>query len=1221
MTISAKKATISILASTLMLGVFLIVFFPAPEHPQAHKLPSSYMALNDWGITRTVGVEGEKTPGYFQAWQRKQALQGRKGALKVTDPWTSLGPANFAGRVLSLAVDPEDPNLVYAGSASGGLWRSRNVSIFKWERVAIDYPVLGVGAIEIRPDDRNRIYIGTGEVYRYQSAFPGYGSRLTRGSYGLGILMSDDGGETWEMALDWRYNQERGVQDIAMNPQDYDQVWAATTEGVYRSDDGGTTWSRKLDVVMATSLVINRQNPQIVLAACGGFFSEGHGIYRSEDGGESWTKLTENIPETFGGKAILDASPSDPDIVYASIGNGFNFHEIINDPETSITWLLRSNDGGAHFELVNTQDYASYQGWYSHFVKVLPNDPQQLIVGGVRLYSSTDGGANLTNNLLLGADYHQAASAPSDPQVMYLAYDQGVRVSRDGGQFFQFANNGLTLAQFYRGNWQSSTTPDLIITAPQDTSEHRYTGSQQWDTGIAPEASYFAVDPENNQTLYFTDLDGRVVRIGRVGSTTNPLYEGDVPLDVEQRTNFNAPVVLAPSNPAVLYVGFDLVFRTANYGETWTATNGGQTLDGNPVLSLAVSHQDENLVYAATAPRFGPMHFYRSRDGGTNWTDLSQGLPNRFPTAITVDPEDDSRVYVTFSGFGSSHVFASGDQGDTWLDIDRGFLPDVPTSALAVDPDFTDHLYVANDVGVFVSLDRGQSWFAFAEGLPTAVIGMDLLIYQPDRLLRLATHGNGMYQRKLLEPQEALEDQVTLLYPWISNRDGDFRSVLIANNLGDAPVVATLTALRADGATETVTRHIEAKGFLAESAATLFPNLGSGPGYSVRLRTAEPWVRGRWVTQSLQATSGASPSQGVAVLIPKDGEAPEERVGHEIVFGYLPAGDNFLSAPVIVNAGNETTDVSLEFFDREGSSLGTHELVDLKPGAPFAQVLGQIIQEDVQDVYMVARSSTTPISGVSFIFDTVFFENAIGNATAIDGASDPASSKTLLYPWISNQTDFFQSTVVAVNYGEQPVNITLTARRESGEMEVVQREIAAGGFLAESSADLFPGLGSGGGYSVTLASPRDTVTGQWVTTNLKADSGASPAQGVAVTIGNGSAKSRRQGQQLLFGYLPITGNATSAPVLVNTGTENAAVTLYFYDTDGQLLLQDQTTLADMPPLRPFARLVNDLLPDAGSDVVMVAVSQTQPLTGVAFVFDSQFFEPAIGNASAVTFDP
>jgi len=478
-------------------------------------------------------------------------------------------------------------------------------------------------------------------------------------------------------------------------------------------------------------------------------------------------------------------------------------------------------------------------------------------------------------------DNHVAVFAPSDRSLVYLGTDWGIFRSEDGGETVVNAHDGYCTTQFYRGMAQEGQDSVSLFGSPQDHFGLRYGGSTSWEDWEGREGGYHAVDLQDHISYHSTPLLSSAYRYdGRYEELTIPVPD-NLP-EIVRTTNFNAPLVVAPSQPAVLYGARDIVFRSDNRGDDWTITNGGNPLDGNPVLTLAVSHQTADVVYAATAPRYGPMNVFRSDDGGQTWVSITGTLPDRFPTCLAVDPGDDRRVLITLSGFGSRHLFESTDGGSHWVDIDHGLLPDVPTSVVAIDPSHPQHLYVGNDVSVFASLDNGYHWFAFSEGLPQAVLASEILIHDGTRTLAVGTHGNGVYRRALLEPDPEGAVATTLLYPWISNRAGEFESILVANNLDRDPVVLTLAAARADGTHQTVTRTVPPLGFLSERASTLFPDMGSGAGYSVRLTAPSRHIHGRWVTQSLRALSGQSPSQGVAVRI--DPQDDKENRGERIVF-------------------------------------------------------------------------------------------------------------------------------------------------------------------------------------------------------------------------------------------------------------------------------------------------------------------------------------------------
>jgi len=249
------------------------------------------------------------------------------------------------------------------------------------------------------------------------------------------------------------------------------------------------------------------------------------------------------------------------------------------------------------------------------------------------------------------------------------------------------------------------------------------------------------------------------------------------------------------------------------------------------------------------------------------------------------------------------------------------------------------------------------------------------------------------------------------------------------------------------------------------------------------------------------------------------------------------------------------------------------------------------------------------------------YHNPLNQSTyGMDTYLDVDPNAAVVYPWISNSADY-NSTLVINNHNCLPADVTLHAYRGNGDNETVERTIPPQGFLQETAADLFPDMGVGPGYAVTLTSSVPGVDGRWVTFNKLTDS---PSQGVAIQIPANSEvplpPNAGVGQGLSFGYLPLTGNFISAPVVVNVGDGPADISLYFYDKEGTLLASDHDAGRGLMPHRPLARLTSDLLPGLSDDVSLVAYSPDQPLAGVVFVFNTDG-EPAIGNASGIDFAP
>jgi photosystem II stability/assembly factor-like uncharacterized protein len=750
-----KRIIIPIVLLALVPAVTIIVVQRRAQRP-AHKISGAFRALEFWAAQRAYPGKVMPDRGHYDAY--RSARRSLKEAA-ADQPWRSIGPDNIGGRTLDVTFNPLNPRTIYAGSASGGLWRSRTAGVgpAAWEYIDTGFPLLGVSCIAIAPDDTNTIYIGTGEVYGYQDADIGLSIRTTRGTYGIGILKSSDGGETWQESLDWTYQQKRGVWAIEFNPLNSDVVWAGTTEGTYRSDDAGGTWTRVDTTLMVMDLIVHPVDTSTVFIACGNLYSPGGGLYRTADGGISWEPLTVGLPAGFGGKPQLALYESSPDVLMAGFGWGYT--------GGAGTTLCRSEDGGDTWTTVSTVDYSTYQGWYSHLVGMHPRDSSQVICAGIELWKSTTGGSNLVQKSqsitvhgvppaggpegppdYIHVDIHSITYHPDAPDTIYFGTDGGVFRSLDGGETFEGCNGGYQTTQFYNGFSSSATDSALAMGGLQDNYTTVYHGSPSWQRVLYGDGCYTHIRSTDPDVLYgSSQYLGGLYRSDDRGQ--NWRYLGG---NFQGQANFLTPFIFCTADPKVGYAGFSYIFRTINGGQYWYVLNDAQELDGNPVLSLAASSYNNDLVFAGTAPVFGRAHLFRTIDGD-HWEDVTGILPDRYPVDIAVDPVLDSNVYVVFSGFGTSHAWRSVDWGGTWQDIGTG-LPDVPTNAVAVDPLYPDHIYVGNDLSVYVSTDAGANWSSFGEGLPPAVIAMDLSISPSNRSIRVATHGNGVYQRPLLEP-------------------------------------------------------------------------------------------------------------------------------------------------------------------------------------------------------------------------------------------------------------------------------------------------------------------------------------------------------------------------------------------------------------------------------------------------------------------------------------
>ncbi len=742
------------IAATVTISFLIFCLLIIPQQKPL-RFSGAMQALQLWTAQRAYpGTQVNDTQYAAEFSRLRSDLRSDRPLTTESGAWRAIGPHNIGGRTLAVAVNPQRTGTIYAGSASGGLWRSFTAGkgVLAWERMVIGHPVLSVSSIAIAPNDSNLMIIGTGEVYNQTASIGGLSVRTTRGSYGIGILRTSDGGKSWQKTLDWSNAQQRGVQAVKLHPLHPHIVWAATTEGIYRSDDSGKSWTNVHPVAMGTDLVLDPDDTNSVVAAHGNLATTGAGVYRTTNGGTTWTKAN-GIPVSFGGKIQFAQYASSPNILYASVGNG----------AVSGTWLCRSVDFGANWAVISTEDYSTYQGWYSHGVAVDPADSSLLLCVGIDVWKSTNGGATLTKKSdwaawyfgvppaggpegppeYSHADHHALVYDPKDNSVIYFGNDGGVFCSTDGGETFEGRNGGYQTTQFYNGFSSSRIDSLLAMGGLQDNATAIYEGGLAWRRVIGGDGCMTAMSPTNKDTMY-----AEYQNLSMLRSTNRGINWSNIGVPTSTITSFVGPYALAESRPRTLYAGRDKIYKSTVGGGSWSATNGGQTLDGNPALALAIAPTHPDTVYVTTAPVSSRGKMFRTTNGGTTWTNITGTLPDRYLIDIAIHPRNSALLYVTASGFGTSHLFRSTDAGGSWTDVGTG-LPDVPTSAVAIDPFATEHLYVGNDLGVFLSTNGGGTWEPFMEGLAESALIMDLSVSYPNKAIRAVTHGNGVFERPL----------------------------------------------------------------------------------------------------------------------------------------------------------------------------------------------------------------------------------------------------------------------------------------------------------------------------------------------------------------------------------------------------------------------------------------------------------------------------------------
>jgi photosystem II stability/assembly factor-like uncharacterized protein len=751
--------------------IFIVVAISACQQPDV-KISGALEALQLMSDSRAYPYEEAPSNAHYNGFLSiEKNFRAQNTVRSNENEWEAIGPWNTSGRALSLAVNPEDDNVLFVGTASGGLWRSNKMGKdTSWYRIATGYPVLSVSAVTIAPGDSNLMYIGTGEVYNYERSGTGAAHRSTRGTPGMGILRSTDAGKTWEISLDWRFDQNHGVNHIEIATNNDAVAYAATSDGVYKSNDKGESWILVHDVKMAMDVAIHPENEDWVVTGYGNFSSSGKGIYLTKNGGITWRKIGNPLPTIFDGKIKLAFSKNNPNVIYASIGHAFS------TGQQGMTWLCRSDDSGETWSVVNQTDYSMWQGWFAHDVAVHHDDADTAMAIGIYIHKTVNGGIDLpqiTQNpqvtrgkppvgkpdggpLYTHVDHHAVIYHPNDPNIVIIACDGGVFVSEDGGETYESRNGGLQTTQFYNGVSVSALRSDRIIGGLQDNNSVIFDGDLAWTRTFGGDGSWTAMRSDDDNVVFASYQYLNVFKSTDGGSQ----FLRSLELRLGDNPCFIAPFVMHPEIPDVMYAGSNYIYVSIDGGATWEPTNQSRPLNGNdPAFSMDVANTDPGLVICGLAPLNNSSSVWMTRDFGVNWNRIGEGVfPDRYPTDVSIDPSDEAIAYVTFGGYGTGHVFKTMDYGDTWEDI-SGLLPDLPVNAVIVDPDYSNHIYIGNDLTVFLSRDGGDTWEVFEEGLPEAILVFDLKIQKETRKLILASHGNGMYRSDLAEPISTSQNQ------------------------------------------------------------------------------------------------------------------------------------------------------------------------------------------------------------------------------------------------------------------------------------------------------------------------------------------------------------------------------------------------------------------------------------------------------------------------------
>jgi hypothetical protein len=713
----------------------------------------------------------------------------------LLDPqWSLAGPTNVGGRVTDIAPDPTQAGRVYVGVATAGVWKSEDGGVTLENTWPNDFPQ-AIGAVTV--DQNGVVYVGTGEVN------PGGGS-LSYG--GNGLYRSTDQGATWRhIGLG---DSVSTIGAIRVDPTNADRIYVAAAgslfaaggvRGVYRSTDGGATWTRVLaglnQFTGATDLAMDPTNPNKIFAPmwdhhrewlCRCYAGPGTGIYLTTDGGNSWRRLeNDRITSFTPGDTIGFASststtdtaqarmgvaiaPNNPNRVYVTTGNWSQTTAGGGQTARGFRGFYRSDDGGQTFQTMTSANPGGDTVWTSK-IWIDPVNADVLYVAGVSLRRSIDGGATWGNVTSLHVDHHAAAWDPTTPGRFYEGNDGG---------FYRSTANGAngTWTQTFPAPWTqfysvdvSELDPQRVVGGTQDNGCRRswnnagVASPDGWTSTLGcGDGENMLIDYLNQNNIYGCSQFGFCRRSTNAGNNSSGFGA-----TTSDRRNWQTPIALDPNNPAVVYYGGNILNRSTDMAQTFTAispslSNPASSTDPaypfGTLTAVGIAKTDPNVIYAGTDDGW----LWGTQDGGANWARFTDpALPDRWVTRVTVDPRAANVVYVTYSGYrnvdGNAHVLRSIDSGAQWIDI-TGNLPGAPTQDVLVDPENTNRVFVATDVGVFTAnVGKAKSkaqassinWYQLGSGLPRAPVN-DLRYHVPTHTLYAATYGRGVWKLEVV---------------------------------------------------------------------------------------------------------------------------------------------------------------------------------------------------------------------------------------------------------------------------------------------------------------------------------------------------------------------------------------------------------------------------------------------------------------------------------------
>lgn len=744
------------------LGYFSFLFTDTPK--KKVKLPKTEKKLfpSDWfHYQRSYPNNDIPFERYYAALEKTKTMgDAPQSALN----WLLTGPTNVGGRITAVAVDPANTNIIIAGTAAGGIFKTTNGGL-NWSPKTDFKPGLAIGSLAMDPTNSNIIYCGTGEP---NNGTDNYG--------GFGMLKSTDKGETWNLI---GLADSKVIAGVVVHPLKPTLLYAAvsgglyskgTNRGIYKSNNSGLNWTQVFfmnDSTSAIDIAVDPQDTSRIYCAmmerlrgptfrkAGGVSS---GVFMSTNAGANWSRLGNGLPAAANniGRICIAVAPSNPNYVYALYRRVSNPALVSHD--NVFEGFYKSTNKGANWTKMPNSilpgEFSNF-GWYFGLITIDPTDFNKVYVGDIDIYRTTNGGTAWTNVTeaysgtfdMQHPDQHALWVNPANANHMINGNDGGIFTTTNGGVNWS-KKYDLPISQFY------ASTIDYLLPhrkygGMQDngTAGTQAGGTGNWEFFYGGDGFVTLVDYTNSNTIYAESQFGNIGRSTDGGNFFTDITNG---LDLS-RTNWHTPFILDNVDPNILYFGSYRLYRTTNKGNSWTAISPDLTRGPNGRLgtitcisSAVPTGNTQRVLYVGT----DDWKVSVSTNTGSSWTDVTGNLPQRYVTDVLADKRNPAVAYVTLSGYnlddGNAHIFRTTNYGANWTDISSN-MPDIPVNSIIIDYNRDSVLYVGTDAGVFYTRNLGGSWSVLGTGMPNAPV-FDLNFHQPTQKLVAGTHGRSIWE-------------------------------------------------------------------------------------------------------------------------------------------------------------------------------------------------------------------------------------------------------------------------------------------------------------------------------------------------------------------------------------------------------------------------------------------------------------------------------------------